>query len=102
MSATTAHSTQTSNEVRDRIIEVATKLFATQGYGSTSVREVVEAVGVTKPTLYYYFGSKEGLFLAVVNHHMQIGRDLFEAALAGEGSVRERLLSFTRAYLQEV
>ncbi len=43
------------------ILRVAARLFATRGFEATSVREIVEAAGVTKPTLYYYFGSKEGL-----------------------------------------
>jgi AcrR family transcriptional regulator len=45
---------------------VAARLFAKRGYEATSVREIVEAAGVTKPTLYYYFGSKEGLAQALL------------------------------------
>ena len=36
------------------------------GFDATSVREIVEAAGVAKPTLYYYFGSKEGLAQALL------------------------------------
>lgn len=49
------------------IASVAARLFATRGYDATSVREIVEAAGVTKPTLYYHFGSKEGLAQALLN-----------------------------------
>jgi AcrR family transcriptional regulator len=48
------------------IARVAAHLFATQGYDATSVREIVEGAGVAKPTLYYYFQSKEGLAKALV------------------------------------
>jgi AcrR family transcriptional regulator len=48
------------------IARVAAGLFATHGYEATSVRTIVEAAGVTKPTLYYYFGSKEGLAEALL------------------------------------
>jgi AcrR family transcriptional regulator len=41
-------------------------LFAERGYDATSVRAIVEAAGVAKPTLYYYFRSKEGLASALV------------------------------------
>lgn len=41
--------------------ERAAELFAKKGFVGTSVREIASAAGVTKPTLYYYFGSKEGL-----------------------------------------
>ena len=52
--------------IRQRILDAALQLFANQGYGSTSVRQVVELAGVTKPTLYYYFNGKEALFREVV------------------------------------
>jgi len=55
---------------------VAARLFASQGYDATSVRTIVEAAGVTKPTLYYHFGSKEGLAQALVTQPLTelIGR----------------------------
>ena len=53
------------NGVRETIINKAIELFSARGYEGVSVSEVTEAAGITKPTLYYYFGSKEGLFEAV-------------------------------------
>jgi AcrR family transcriptional regulator len=55
-----------TSEVARHIARVAARLFATQGYDATSVRTIVEAAGVTKPTLYYHFGSKEGLAHALL------------------------------------
>jgi TetR/AcrR family transcriptional regulator len=52
--------------VARHIARVAAKLFAEKGYDATSVREIVEAAGVAKPTLYYYFRSKEGLAQALL------------------------------------
>src|SRR3712207_3122396 len=54
------------SEVARHIARVAARLFATQGYDATPVRAIVEAAGVTKPTLYYHFGSKEGLAQALL------------------------------------
>ena len=50
-----------SSEIADRIARAAARLFAAEGYDATSVRNIVEAAEVTKPTLYYYFESKEAL-----------------------------------------
>jgi AcrR family transcriptional regulator len=50
----------------EKILQVAISLFAQKGYDATSTREIVEAAGVTKPMLYYYFGSKEGLCKAAI------------------------------------
>lgn len=55
-----------TSDVARHIARVAAKLFATQGYDATSVRTIVEAAGVTKPTLYYHYGSKEGLAHALL------------------------------------
>ena len=51
--------------VARHIARAAARLFAERGYDATSVREIVEAAGVAKPTLYYYFRSKEGLAQAL-------------------------------------
>jgi AcrR family transcriptional regulator len=54
-------------DIRQAIVEVATGLFARKGFEATSVREIAESVGVTKPTIYYYFGSKLGLLEYVLD-----------------------------------
>src|SRR5258705_13685167 len=59
-----------TSDVAQHIARVAARLFASQGYDATSVRTIVEAAGVTKPTLYYHFGSKEGLAQALLTHPM--------------------------------
>jgi len=53
-------------DVRERLLIAAVRLFAEKGYSATSVREIVEAAGVTKPVLYYYFRNKEGVFDAMM------------------------------------
>jgi TetR/AcrR family transcriptional regulator len=53
-------------DTRSTIIEAALSLFSRQGYEPTGVQEITETAGITKPTLYYYFGSKQGLLEAVV------------------------------------
>ena len=52
--------------VRQRLMDSAVLLFTNRGYAATSVREIVEMAGVTKPALYYHFESKEGIYLAIV------------------------------------
>jgi TetR/AcrR family transcriptional regulator len=57
----------TISNARERLLETAIGMFAEKGYAGTSVREIVEQAGVSKPVLYYYFNSKEGLFLAILD-----------------------------------
>jgi AcrR family transcriptional regulator len=87
-------------DVRTRILEVATRLFARHGYGSTSVREVVEAAGVTKPTLYYYFDSKAALFREAVNLHLDNLTAMLTEIVADRGTVRARLRRFIVGFVR--
>ena len=52
---------------RGKIIECAVKLFSTKGYDAVGIQEIVDAAGITKPTLYHYFGSKKGLLEAIID-----------------------------------
>jgi AcrR family transcriptional regulator len=49
---------------RGQLIEVATKLFAEQGYEGTSIEDVLGAAGVSRGALYHHFAGKEALFEA--------------------------------------
>ncbi|MEF3274097.1 MAG: TetR/AcrR family transcriptional regulator [Chloroflexus sp.] len=46
-----------------RILDVAAHLFMQRGYRAVSINDIINAAGVTKPTLYYYFSDKEDLFV---------------------------------------
>lgn len=77
--------------LRERIIEIATRLFAEHGFSGTSVRKLVEACGCTKPALYYYFDNKETLFREVVAMHMDRTSRMIAEAVDGPGPVRARI-----------
>jgi AcrR family transcriptional regulator len=77
---------------RPRVLAAATKLFTARGYAATSVREIVEAAGVTKPVLYYYFGSKEGIYLEILQDGFRDFTKLLDECPNYRGSVKERIL----------
>jgi len=54
----------------NEILDVATELFAKNGYRATSVREIAESVNITKATLYHYFKSKEEILFSILNKVM--------------------------------
>lgn len=54
---------------RSTILERALDLFARRGYDAVGVQEIASVAGVTKPTLYHYFESKQGLLSAIVALH---------------------------------
>jgi AcrR family transcriptional regulator len=77
---------------RDRLLRAALSLFDRKGYTTTTVREIVEAAGVTKPVLYYYFGNKEGIFLALMREAFSAFSEMLSAAGQRRGSAREKIL----------
>lgn len=52
---------------RQQLLDVALRLFATNGYNATTMDEIAEAAGVTKPLLYQHFESKRALYLELVD-----------------------------------
>ena len=62
------------------IVEVATREFADKGLAGARIDEIAAATRTSKRMIYYYFGSKEGLYVAVLEHAYQAIRDT-EAAL---------------------
>ncbi len=52
---------------QEKILEVAARLFLQKGYAAVAINEITEAVQVTKPTLYHYFGDKESLYISALN-----------------------------------
>ena len=79
-----------------RILTTALDLFAVRGYDATSVREICEAAAITKPTLYHFFGSKDGVLRALVATGFDQFRGIVNRGLEAPGSFRERLKVITR------
>jgi outer membrane protein len=59
-----------TSDPQQRLLDAGLKLFANRGYAGTAVQDITEEAKVTKPTLYYYFNNKEGLFQALVDQAM--------------------------------
>ena len=76
---------------RQSLLACATNLFNQRGYAATTVREIVEAAGVTKPVLYYYFGSKEGIFREIMEHLLKDFEQRLETCLGRKGTAAERV-----------
>ena len=84
----------------ERILATALDLFAAKGYDATAVREICEAAGITKPTLYHFFGSKDGVFQALVRTGFQQYRAIVDAAMSSPGSFKERVKVLARSVFE--
>jgi AcrR family transcriptional regulator len=61
---------------KERILEVARELFVKQGVQKTSMREIADQLGITKPALYYHFTSREELIRSIVQPLIDGGEEL--------------------------
>ena len=83
---------------RTRILRVAERLFARHGYRDVTVRDIADAAHVTHPLIYHYFGSKHGLFAAVLEKNQ--GR-MREVAERSQGGAEEMIADLIRASVAE-
>jgi len=83
-----------------RILLAAARLFAEKGFSNVSIRDVCRQSGTTAPVIYYHFGSKRGLFEAVVGEKISI-RGFVDALakVAAKGRAVEGLEGFVDSYL---
>ncbi|MBU4386722.1 MAG: TetR/AcrR family transcriptional regulator [Actinobacteria bacterium] len=79
------------------IKEAALKLFSEKGFYSTSTRELTEAAGVSKGTLYWYWSSKEEVAFSLVSDMLNDFLELIERARDEKGPAIERLEVLVRA-----
>ncbi len=92
-------SKQTFDEMTIRILDVASDLFASQGYVATSMEKVAAACNAGKDTIYRRFPSKEALFRDVVLHVRSKALAQLSKAIPPSGAPLKRLESAARWFL---
>jgi len=81
----------TGKERREQLLDIGRSLFAEKGFDATSVEEIAQRAGVSKPVVYEHFGGKEGLYAVVVDREMRGLLDAITGALTSQGHPRELL-----------
>lgn len=78
MAMTTGHERRSGLETRAEILRVALRLFTEKGFEATSTRDISEALGLTKSSLYYHFRNKEEIVASLVIERRQELDELIE------------------------
>ena len=85
---------------RETVLESAIAAFARKGYAGTSVQDMLRATGLSKPTLYYYFESKAGLFRAILDFAYDECFRLMQESVATSRTCDQRLAAVATAIFQ--
>ena len=87
---------------RQEILRIATRIFAENGYSTTTMEQVAKEVGFTKPIIYQHFASKDALYSEIVATTAEKLIASLQHATAGEQTPRERVESAFRVYFDLV
>jgi len=79
-----------SSDTRGNLLVSARRIFARDGYGATTNRNIAEAAGITTAAIYHYFPSKAELFKAVYLDVQNIVDDCFDVAMREPGTLADR------------
>ncbi|ADJ46478.1 TetR family transcriptional regulator [Amycolatopsis mediterranei S699] len=83
------------SDTKQRILDVARELFTSQGVQRTSLQDIADRLGITKPALYYHFPSREDLVRSIVQPLLDDGEKfLLDQEARGDAPVRELIEGF--------
>ncbi len=83
---------------REAVLRTAAQLFNEKGYAASTLDEVAERLGVSKPTVYYYVDSKEAILFECVSTGLTLLRDAIRAVDRAGGRAIDKLEAAMRQY----
>ncbi|MCO4323293.1 TetR/AcrR family transcriptional regulator [Mammaliicoccus sciuri] len=89
------------NKTFENLIDISIKQFAENGYYGTSLKEISDELGVKKPSLYNYIGSKEELYKICIDSCKEANNRIIESMNLENLSIRVALYYFIECYLNE-
>lgn len=93
----------TRGEVRDRILDAASKVFAAEGFAGATIDAIGQAAGFTKGAVYSNFESKDGLFLALLDREFELrGEQIATVLDSSGGDTAAAARELSRSWLDSV
>lgn len=91
-------------EIRCKLLEAATSLFALHGFNATSIRMICKVAKVNVEAVYYHFGNKEALYHKVLRHAIRAAYDRYPLTyrLTADATPQHRLYAFVRSFLLRI
>jgi AcrR family transcriptional regulator len=99
-----AYTTNVMEELgtKAKIFQAAARLFAEKGYNGVSMREISESTGLSKPTIYYYFGSKEGVYTSLVEVGLHHNLEQFQQIIDMNIPVKQKIIEIVKIRFRQV
>src|SRR3954466_15040154 len=91
---------KTPRDARQVVMDSAIHEFARKGFSGTSVQDILRATGLSKPTLYYYFENKAGLFRAILDSAFDECLCRMQANSEGAKGIEARLTAVALAMFE--
>ena len=88
-------------DLHEDILAVGSQLFIQQGYHGLSMRQIAEAVGVSKAALYYHFEDKEELFLAILERSLDQIAAILDSIRTEQRSTRQQIQELVKNILEQ-
>ena len=85
------------SNAKEKLIEAASDLFFEQGYQATTIDHVIERSGISRPTLYAHFNTKEELCIAYLKERRKLDLAMFKEEMRKEKTAKGRFLTVARA-----
>ena len=89
-----------THDNKQRILEVAARMFAQKGFDAVSVREIAEAADITKPVIYYYFKNKQDVYNTLINTSLDSAAAIHEEIYHSPISAEEKLHRIMQSHFQ--
>jgi AcrR family transcriptional regulator len=87
---------------RQAVLVTGARLFHENGYEHTSLDDIAAALGVTKPSLYYYIKNKEEILYEIISNSLSVTKEAFRKASDEGTTTLNRLLIFFREYAKHL
>jgi len=92
----------TSPDTRERLLRSAIQIFAERGYAGGTIRDICRRAQANLASVHYYFGDKQGLYVAIFDQVSSLFRERRARYLPAEAPAAERLRVYIQAALEEI
>jgi AcrR family transcriptional regulator len=86
--------TEPENRIKKRIMQISRELYARYGFRKTTLNDIARELGMTKSSIYYYFGNKEEIFNQMISSDIEKWKKELSDFVGRQDSVQEKLAAY--------